>query len=195
MNMKAIELFSGAGGLALGIENAGFDTVAHFEWNADACTTLKRNRPTWNVVQGDVRAAQFSDYGPVDLVAGGPPCQPFSMGGKAQGYDDNRDMFPQAVRAVRELRPKAFIFENVRGLLRPMFRNYVEYIRLQLSYPDFPIADLPWEMNLARLQNHSNSNQASKGLRYTLVPKSAAPPCLSRVSISRAAGCLGPRGP
>jgi len=82
----------------------------------------------------------FGELGSVDLVAGGPPCQPFSIGGKARGYYDLRDMFPQAVRAVRELRPKAFMFENVRGLLRQAFHDYVEYIRLQLTYPDFPIS-------------------------------------------------------
>lgn len=164
--MRSIELFSGAGGLALGLEKAGFETVAHFEWNADACATLRANRPNWQVIQGDVRAANFSQYGPVDLVAGGPPCQPFSMGGKAKGYDDTRDMFPQAVRAVRELRPNAFIFENVRGLMRPAFANYVEFIRLQMVYPEFPVADLPWEKNLARLQRHHNSAKAATGLCY-----------------------------
>lgn len=166
--MRSIELFSGAGGLALGLEKAGFETVAHFEWNADACATLRRNRPAWRVVEGDVRGVNFSEYGPVDLVAGGPPCQPFSMGGKAKGYDDTRDMFPQAVRAVRELRPKAFIFENVRGLMRPMFRNYVEFIRLQLMYPDFPLADADWESNHARLQKFHNSAKAAKSLHYTV---------------------------
>lgn len=164
--MRSIELFSGAGGLALGLEKAGFTTVAHFEWNADACATLRRNRPDWRVIEGDVRDAKFGQYGPVDLVAGGPPCQPFSMGGKARGYDDTRDMFPQAVRAVRELRPKAFIFENVRGLMRPAFRNYVEYIRLQMMYPDFTPSDVDWETNLARLQKLHNSPKATKGLRY-----------------------------
>ncbi len=164
--MRSIELFSGAGGLALGLEKAGFETVAHFEWNADACATLRQNRAQWHVIEGDVRDMQFSGFGPVDLVAGGPPCQPFSMGGKAKGYDDTRDMFPQAVRAVRELRPMAFIFENVRGLMRPAFRNYVEFLRLQMVYPDFPIADADWEANLSRLQKFDNSKGASKTLRY-----------------------------
>jgi DNA (cytosine-5)-methyltransferase 1 len=80
--MKSIELFSGAGGLALGLEQAGFETVALFERNADACDTLRLNRPNWNVLQGDVRDISFAQFGRVDLVAGGPPCQPFSMGGK-----------------------------------------------------------------------------------------------------------------
>lgn len=139
--MRSVELFSGAGGMALGLEQAGFDSVALFERDADACATLRRNRPAWNLVQRDVRDVDFSPYGSVDLVAGGPPCQPFSMGGKAKGFQDDRDMFPQAVRAVRELQPRAFIFENVRGLLRSAFANYVEFIRLQLTYPTFPVSD------------------------------------------------------
>lgn len=156
--MRSLELFSGAGGLALGLEQAGFSSVALIERNADACATLRRNRPNWNVLESDIKNASFASFGPVELVAGGPPCQPFSMGGKAIGYDDHRDMFPQAVRAVRELNPPAFIFENVRGLLRPAFRNYVEFIRLQLTYPEFPISDnVSWEQNLRRLQRHHTS--------------------------------------
>jgi len=165
--MRSIELFSGAGGLALGLEKAGFHTAALFERDHDACATLRANRPHWNVVEADVRDVDFTAYGPVDLVAGGPPCQPFSMGGKARGSRDSRDMFPQAVRAVRALRPSAFIFENVRGLLRPGFRNYVEFIRLQLTYPDFPVSDnLDWETNLRRLERHHTRAGSADGLAY-----------------------------
>ncbi len=167
--MRSIELFSGAGGLALGLEAAGFTTVALVERNRDACSTLRMNRPHWNVLESDVREVDFRSFGHVDLVAGGPPCQPFSMGGKANGYDDHRDMFPQAVRAVRELRPSAFLFENVRGLLRPAFSNYVEYIKLQFTYPDFPISrNVSWEVNLQRLQKHSNSTKTASALRYNV---------------------------
>jgi DNA (cytosine-5)-methyltransferase 1 len=169
IEMRSIELFSGAGGMALGLEQAGFDSVALFERDADACATLRHNRPDWNVVQGDVRDVDFGRYGPVDLVAGGPPCQPFSMGGKAKGFNDNRDMFPQAVRAVRELQPKAFVFENVRGLLRSAFANYVEFIRLQLTYPTFPISDnVDWETNFRRLQRHHTSKNRAGELTYNV---------------------------
>lgn len=169
MIMRSIELFSGAGGMALGLEAAGFDSVALFERNTSACATLRHNRPSWNVVEGDVCKVDFSKYGAVDLVAGGPPCQPFSMGGKAKGFEDKRDMFPEAVRAVRELQPSAFIFENVRGLLRPAFANYVEYIRLQLTYPSFPISgNIDWESNLRRLQRHHTSKNKSEALSYTV---------------------------
>ena len=165
--MRSIELFSGAGGLALGLEAAGFAHVALVERNKDACATLRLNRPEWNLIESDVRKVNFSELGNVDLVAGGPPCQPFSIGGKAHGYDDLRDMFPQAVRAVRELRPRAFMFENVRGLLRQAFSNYVEYIRLQLTYPDFPISpNVSWDKNLQRLQKHHTSSGRADGLTY-----------------------------
>jgi len=158
--MKSVELFSGAGGLALGLEAAGFEPLALYEYNADACNTLRRNRPDWNVMEGDVRDFSFEQQNQqVDFVAGGPPCQPFSMGGKAKGKQDRRDMFPEAVRAVRTLKPRAFLFENVRGLMRPAFANYVEYIRLQLTYPEFPIsANASWETNLRRLERHHTSN-------------------------------------
>lgn len=165
--MRSIELFSGAGGLALGLEQAGFETVALFERNADACQTLRSNRPDWQVIEGDVREVDFTRFGTVDLVAGGPPCQPFSMGGKAKGSQDSRDMFPEAVRAVRELQPNAFLFENVRGLLRNAFTDYVEFIRLQLTYPMFPVSqNLDWETNLQRLQRHHTSRRSSLDTSY-----------------------------
>jgi DNA (cytosine-5)-methyltransferase 1 len=159
MNMRSIELFSGAGGLALGLERAGFETVALFERDASACAALRHNRPDWKILERDVRKVDYHPFRPIDLVAGGPPCQPFSMGGKAKGFDDARDMFPEAVRAVRELQPNAFLFENVRGLMRPAFANYVEFIRLQLTYPSFPVSDnIDWETNLRRLERHHNSD-------------------------------------
>ena len=165
--MRSIELFSGAGGLALGLAAAGFKSVALVERNRDACRTLQANRPQWHVIETDVRDIAFSSLGPVDVVAGGPPCQPFSMGGKAKGSCDHRDMFPEATRAVRELRPKAFLFENVRGLLRPAFRNYVEFIRLQLSYPDFPLSqNVSWQTNFRRLERHHTSRDPVGGLGY-----------------------------
>ncbi len=167
--MRSLELFSGAGGLALGLEQAGFEPVALVERNDDACDTLRANRPAWNVLQTDVREIDFSRFGAIPLVAGGPPCQPFSMGGKANGFEDSRDMFPQAVRAVRELGPLAFIFENVRGLLRPCFSDYVEYIRLQLTYPTFPTSsNVEWTSNLRRLQRHHTSKRKTSDLTYNV---------------------------
>lgn len=167
--MRSIELFSGAGGLALGLERAGFESVALIERNRDACATLRTNRPQWNVLEGDIKKVNFMSFADIDIVAGGPPCQPFSMGGKAKGYDDERDMFPEAVRAVRETQPKAFIFENVRGLLRPMFQNYVEFVRLQLTYPNFPISqNASWEINFQRIQKYHNSKKNRDSLAYNV---------------------------
>lgn len=175
MKLTSIELFSGAGGLALGLHSAGFRHQAVFEWNRAAVETLQFNQSAGHkalkgcsIHRADVCEVDFSQYQGVDLVAGGPPCQPFSMGGKAAGVNDTRDMFPQAVRALSEIQPRAFIFENVRGLLRPAFSNYVEFIRLQMEFPDFPIsANSTWEQNLARLQRHKEqSNNKDIGLQY-----------------------------
>jgi len=170
MNMRSIEIFSGAGGLALGLEEAGFESVALLEKDARACAALKFNRPDWNIIEADVREIDYHSFGPIDLVAGGPPCQPFSMGGKARSFDDTRDMFPEAVRAVRELHPNAFIFENVRGLMRSAFSDYVEFIRLQLTYPQFPVsANTDWETNLRRLQrHHTSAPPPNSELRYNV---------------------------
>lgn len=174
-SLQSIELFSGAGGLALGLHEAGFRHQALYEWNAAAVDTLLYNQrlgyPSLDgceIHRADVREVDFTRFKGVDLVAGGPPCQPFSMGGKAAGMNDVRDMFPQAIRAVAEAQPRAFLFENVRGLLRPAFSNYVEYIRLQMEFPEFPISDnISWDQNLARLERHKERvGNKIEGLRY-----------------------------
>ncbi len=175
--MRSIELFAGAGGLGMGLHAAGFEPVNVVEWNSYCCATLRHNRDRrhpavkdWTVTQGDVREIDFKKYeGKIHLVSGGPPCQPFSLGGKHRGYDDTRDMFPQAIRAVREARPKAFIFENVKGLTRNSFRNYFEYVRLQLQYPEMEIRkNEDWSGHLARLERHHTSGRQS-GLAYRIV--------------------------
>jgi DNA (cytosine-5)-methyltransferase 1 len=112
--MKSIELFSGTGGLALGLHQAGFSHEALFEWDKDSCDNIKHNIANgypgvkgWSVFQTDVRTVSHDGYtGKIQFVAGDPPCQPFSLGGKHQAYNDKRDMFPEAVRAVRETQPK-----------------------------------------------------------------------------------------
>ena len=114
-----IELFAGAGGLALGLEMAGFKSVMLNELVTDACWTLKKNRPDWNVVEGDIGKVSFNEYqGKVDLISGGFPCQAFSYAGKKMGFEDTRGtLFYQFARAVKEVQPKIFLGENVRGLL------------------------------------------------------------------------------
>lgn len=175
--MKSIELFSGTGGLALGLLQAGFEHEALFEWDKDSCDNLKYNIingypgvKDWSVFQTDVRTVSYEGYtGKIQLVAGGPPCQPFSLGGKHQAYNDKRDMFPEAVRAVRETRPQAFVFENVKGLLRKSFSSYFNYILLQLQHPEIVKEDdMTWETHLALLERYHTSGQNS-GLSYNVV--------------------------
>jgi DNA (cytosine-5)-methyltransferase 1 len=89
----------------------------------------------WRVIEQDVRCVDYEEFGAVDLVAGGAPCQPFSIGGRHVGMDDKRNMIPEFIRAIRALSPRAFILENVRGLLRPAFHDYFSYVTLELTYP------------------------------------------------------------
>lgn len=159
--LRSLEMFTGAGGLALATHEAGFEHEALLEWNADACETLRSNakrhaRPgirDWNILQGDVRAVDFRRFEGLDLVAGGPPCQPFSIGGKHNGKKDRRDMIPEFIRAVRQIRPRAFIMENVKGLTRQSFRNYFSYVTLQLTYPEIALkSGEQWTSHLSRLE-------------------------------------------
>lgn len=166
--MRSVELFAGAGGLGIGVARAGFEPAAVVEWDRWACETLVENKP-WPVHRGDVREFSYNNLPNIELVSGGPPCQPFSMGGKHNAFLDRRDMFPEAIRAVRELRPRAFIFENVKGLMRPAFANYLEYIRLQLRHPELDArAEEPWLDHLARLERHETSGSHG-GLHYNVV--------------------------
>ncbi|HLI51312.1 MAG TPA: DNA cytosine methyltransferase, partial [Thermomicrobiaceae bacterium] len=155
--MRSIELFTGAGGLALGIHRAGFQHLLTVEYDRDACDTLRlnvrRGLIDWPIEEVDVR--RF-DYGPyptdIDLLAGGAPCQPFSLGGKHVGQTDGRNMFPEVFRAVRELRPRAFLLENVRGLTRQSFRPYFDYILEQLAFPHVvSLSGEDWSDHKARL--------------------------------------------
>ncbi|MDR2926728.1 MAG: DNA cytosine methyltransferase, partial [Cytophagaceae bacterium] len=120
-----LEICAGAGGQALGLEDAGFEHIALVEIEPIACETLKANRPHWNVLQGDVRHFTAKRYkGKIDLLAGGVPCPPFSVAGKQLGQMDDRDLFPEAIRLIEECEPKAILLENVRGLLDPKFEDY-----------------------------------------------------------------------
>lgn len=141
--MRSVELFSGCGGLALGLSRAGFHHDLMVEWDDDAVATVHHNRQRklrhirdWPLEKLDVREVTWRAYANLDLVAGGPPCQPFSIGGKHRGHEDARDMWPEAIRAVREARPRAFLFENVRGLARPTFAYYLRWILAYLRHPD-----------------------------------------------------------
>jgi DNA (cytosine-5)-methyltransferase 1 len=150
--MRVLELFSGAGGLAAGLEAAGFETALLVERDSHASATLRRNFPKVEVFEGDVQDVNFATIKDIELVAGGPPCQPFSLGGKHGAWADGRDMFPEAVRAVKELSPKVFLFENVKGLLRPSFAPYFEYIIRRLTFPtEIQGHDEFWQQHSERL--------------------------------------------
>lgn len=126
--LSVLEICAGAGGQSVGLEQAGFGHSLAVEIDVDAAATLRRNRPTWDVRQGDVREVDGRDYRGIDLVAGGVPCPPFSIAGKQLGADDERDLFPEALRLVREARPAAVMLENVRGLASARFSTYRQSI-------------------------------------------------------------------
>ncbi len=131
---RSIELFAGAGGLALGLEKAGFDAVALSEFNRDACDTLRRNRPRWNVLEGDVAKVDFREFADIDLVSGGFPCQAFSYAGNRGGFADTRGtLFFEFARAVNEMRPRVFLGENVRGLLTHENGKTIEVIKSAIA--------------------------------------------------------------
>ncbi|MEU3740140.1 DNA cytosine methyltransferase [Streptomyces sp. NPDC032198] len=173
----SVELFAGGGGLAMAVHQAGFRPLLLNEFNAHACATLeasatktlgvdgitrtddRRPQPPKPgdpapLYPGDVRELDLSGLsGQVDILAGGPPCQPFSAGGVAKGDEDKRNMFPAMFKAVREMQPKAVICENVRGLLRPSFNDYFEYIQRELSLPFVQRDDsVSWQVHNAELE-------------------------------------------
>jgi len=175
--MRSVELFAGCGGLALGLSRAGFKHSLVVELNEQANITLTKNKrlgvehmSDWPLCHADIRDVDFRAVeGEVDLVAGGPPCQPFSIGGKHCGPDDSRNLWPEAVRAVRELRPKAFLFENVRGLLRPAFSEYLSYLKLYLAWPGMSARDgEAWSDHLGRLRKHESARRRG-GADYRVI--------------------------
>ncbi len=176
MAMRSVEIFSGAGGLALGIAGAGFDHLAVIEWDRDACHTLRENKKrvpelhNWPIHQSDVRKFDFRSLpNGVDLLAGGVPCQPFSIGGKHLGHEDERNMFPELLNAVRAVQPKAVLVENVRGLARPSFARYLGYIELMLMYPYLTRKQGEnWIDHRARLERHHTAGRLN-GPDYKVV--------------------------
>ena len=175
----SIELFAGAGGLGIGLSQAGFEPLEVVESNRWCCDTLRENKcslqnleRSWKILEGDVRNVTFHHLADkLDLVSGGPPCQPFSLGGKHKAHNDNRDMFGEAVRAVREAQPKAFVFENVKGLTRASFQNYFEYIKLQMEHPEITAhGDEEWTSHRSRLEQHHLSGSRD-GLNYNVVSR------------------------
>ena len=122
--LTCVEICAGAGGQAIGLEKAGFEHVALVEYESDYCAVLRNNKPNWNVICADVHNFDGTPYSGVDLLAGGVPCPPFSVASKQLGENDERDLFPEAIRLIAEIRPRAVMLENVRGLLDPKFDAY-----------------------------------------------------------------------
>jgi len=131
--LTVVELCAGAGGQALGLEQAGFQHAALVEIDPHCCRTLTRNRGQWNVVEQDLRKFDGKPYNGVDLLAGGLPCPPFSVAGKQLGDADERNLFPEGIRLVKEIRPRAVMIENVRGIMDAVFEDYRTYISGEIA--------------------------------------------------------------
>ena len=176
--LTSVELFAGIGGLALGVSNAGFKHRAVVEIDADACNTIRENQrrdiepmKQWPLHHTDIRAFDFGSIGKdIDLLAAGVPCQPWSLGGKHKGFEDARNLFPDAVEAIRILKPRAVLIENVKGLLRQSFAKYFEYITLMIAHPEVTRKriDESWLDHLSRLERHHTSG-TQRGLEYKVV--------------------------
>jgi DNA (cytosine-5)-methyltransferase 1 len=174
--MRSVELFAGGGGLALGTHLAGFTTEVVAEWDRWSCDTIRANQSAGHplvqgitVHEGDVRAVDWDAIpGGIDLLSGGPPCQPFSGGGQGRAADDARDMFPATADVIRRLRPRAFMIENVRGLTRSSFADYYSYIQLRLAHPELaPEPGENWPDHATRLQAEHTSVRSD--LQYRVV--------------------------
>lgn len=126
--LTCVEICAGAGGQAIGLDMAGFEHLALVEYEAEYCQVLKNNKPHWNVICQDVYDFNGEQYQGVDLLSGGLPCPPFSVASKQLGKDDERDLFPEAIRLIGEIKPRAVMIENVRGFLAPKFDEYREHI-------------------------------------------------------------------
>ncbi len=139
-SLTSVELCAGAGGQALGLEQAGFDHVALFENDMHACNTLRLNRPHWRVEEHDLfQPFDFAQFRGVDLLAGGLPCPPFSAAGKQLGEHDERNLFTRGVEIASVVQPKAILFENVRGMLDPKFHGYRDTIEVKLRAHNYDV--------------------------------------------------------
>jgi DNA (cytosine-5)-methyltransferase 1 len=140
MSITAIEVCAGAGGQALGLEKAGYSSAAKIEIDHDACKTLVLNRPNWNVIHKDINFFTGKNFRGVDLFSGGLPCPPFSKAGKQLGENDERNLFPAALRLIDEINPKAIMLENVKGFLDPRFYEYRCFIKNALEKMGFVVS-------------------------------------------------------
>jgi len=131
--LTCLEICAGAGGASLGLEQAGFTHAAAVELDPDACETLRLNRGSeWKIIEDDIHNVDGRAFSGIDLLSGGVPCPPFSIAGKQLGQEDDRDLFPQALRLVAEISPRAVLLENVRGLATRRFDTYRAQVLEQL---------------------------------------------------------------
>ncbi|MGD0619159.1 MAG: DNA cytosine methyltransferase [Bryobacteraceae bacterium] len=177
--LRSVELFAGAGGLALGVSQAGFRHEAVVEWDHDACETIRANQGIrlkhvrdWKLEEENVRTFNFKAIPEdIDLLAAGVPCQPWSIGGKHRGFEDDRNLFPDTIKAVLALKPKAILIENVKGLTRQSFHNYFTYIQYMLEFPEIARRENEdWIDHRRRLETYVTSRgKGYSGLRYNIV--------------------------
>src|SRR6185437_5693970 len=149
MSLRVVEICAGGGGQALGLEQAGWEHVAVTDNDPDACATLRHNRPDWKVIEGDIRQLDGRQFAGADLLAGGVPCPPFSVAGKQLGHEDERNLFPEALRLVGEMRPRAVMLENVPGLGHKQFSSFRwEFLRdlneLGYTHAQWQIEQASW---------------------------------------------------
>ncbi|MGO7535231.1 DNA (cytosine-5-)-methyltransferase [Rhizobium beringeri] len=175
--LNVIELCAGAGGMSLGLEDAGFHPLALFEFDKHAAATLRLNRPLWNVVEGDIRQVDFTPYrsAGVDLLVGGLPCQPFSIDGSRLGKDDPRDLLLEGARAVREILPQAFVFENVTGLLNARHADHLGNFLRQLKKSGYAVQIIRMEAEEYGVAQE-RSRMLFVGLRQGAMAAFRAPP-------------------
>jgi DNA (cytosine-5)-methyltransferase 1 len=166
--LTAIEICAGAGGQAIGLDQAGFEHVAAVEIDKDACATLRMNRPRWRVFEQDLRSFSGAEFRGVDLLAGGVPCPPFSIAGKQLGAKDERDLFPEALRLVQEIRPAAVMLENVRGLAADRFKDYLGSILRRLRRMGY----VPF-WNVLNASNYGVPQLRSRFILVALRPEAA----------------------
>jgi DNA (cytosine-5)-methyltransferase 1 len=174
-----LELCVGGGGLALGTARSGFQHAAVIDSDDLSCETLRRNKQNnvqyvqdWEIVEANISELDFSEYSGIDMLSGGPPCQPFSQAGARNGRSDNRDMFPDFIRAIRQCEPKSFIIENVKGLINGSFFKYFGYLELQLRFPHIQKKKgEKWTEHRARLERLYTSGKY-QDIYYKVLPQS-----------------------
>jgi DNA (cytosine-5)-methyltransferase 1 len=175
-NKKNIELFAGSGGMAIGLKKAGFLTADLYDIDPKSCVTVEHNlRSKSATLHGQVHVGDISKISwdslsnKIGLLAGGVPCQPFSLGGKHRAQSDKRNLFPEFIRAVREANPDAFLIENVRGLLRESFKSYFDYVLAQLVLPSLQIhIGESWHDHFERLEKEKERQKKEYDVSWKL---------------------------